>query len=211
VTQAAIAAQGDARCPDFNGGGPDNAFAGVGLIVNPTIVTAIEMQMMNLLPVTIGLLPGEVAASFSLVLFDGAPEGAAYRVSAEALDATGEPVNELPATLVNGEMSAGPASFSVSIPINNIPTHFRLTNAQTRGRPTVDAAGGLSVTGGVISGQLSQPDLDAAFSVLPPEQAALIPVAIQPDLDTNGDGTAESYSICLTFEATPATVLGYPR
>jgi hypothetical protein len=46
--------------------------------------------------------------------------------------------------------------------------------------------------------------------VVPPEFVGLIPIFLQPDLDLNGDGRADGYSLCLTFEATPATVIGYP-
>ena len=44
----------------------------------------------------------------------------------------------------------------------------------------------------------------------PPDIRGLVPIFLQPDIDTNGDNIGDSYSLCLSFSSVPATLAGFP-
>ncbi|MCK6569940.1 hypothetical protein L6V77_02395 [Myxococcota bacterium] len=212
ITTAAIANQGDRSCPDFNGGGPDNAFAGLGAFVNGQLQTSINEQSLNLLPVSIGLPAGAMDGQFAIAVLTGSdqPDGS-YIVSDAALDANGDPLILFnPAEADAGRLQAGPGNFTLQLPVQGVEVELNLTSASITGGIAVDANAGLTISTGTIAGQITQEDLDAALVVVPAEFQGLIPIFLQPDLDLDGNGTNDGYSLCLTFEATPATVIGYP-
>jgi hypothetical protein len=212
ITTAAIANQGEASCPDFNGGGPDNAFAGLGAFVNGQLQSSIDEQSLNLLPVSIGLPVGAQDGQFAIAVLTGSdqPDGS-YQVSEAALDADGNPLILFnPANADAGRLQAGPGNFTLQLPVQGVEVELNLTRASITGGIAVDANEGLTISTGTIAGQITQEDLDAALVVVPPEFVGLIPIFLQPDLDLDGNGTNDGYSLCLTFEATPATVIGYP-
>ena len=212
IITAAIANAGDASCPDFNGGGPDNAFAGLGALANGQLQTAIDDRSLNLLPVSIGLPAGAADGQFAIAVLTGSDNAAgSYDVSDSAVDANGDPLILFnPANANAGALQAGPGNFILDLPVQGVAVTLHLTQASITGRISVDNNAGLSISTGTIAGQITQEDLDAALVVVPPEFVGLIPIFLQPDLDTNGDGTIDGYSLCLTFEATPAVVNGFP-
>ncbi len=212
IVTAAIANAGEATCPDYTGDNrPDNAFAGIGPIANGQLQTAVDDGSLNLLPVSIGLPAGATDGRFAIAVLTGSANGNAYDVSPNALDADGNPLILFnPADANGGQLQAGPGNFVLTLPVQGVEVILQLTEASITGTIAVDGNAGLTIGNGTIAGQISQADLDAALVVVPPDIAGLIPFFLQPDLDTNGDNAPDAYSLCLTFESTPAVVNGFP-
>ena len=106
-------------------------------------------------------------------------------------------------------MRAGPGNFRLAVPVQGENLDLSVTNTQIDATMGI-GANGLTLTGGTISGQISQADLDAALVVIPAEFRGLVPLLLQPDIDSDGNGSRDSYSVCLDFSSAPTTMSGYP-
>jgi hypothetical protein len=141
---------------------------------------------------------------------DAGADANTYVVDDSSLDENGNPLVVFRgASAAGGRLQAGPGNFQFALPVQDMDLVLNLTNAAITGALAVNDAG-LTIDGGVISGQISQADLDAALVVVPEDLRGLIPIFLQADIDSDGNGSNDSYSLCLTFEADPATLQGYP-
>ncbi|MCB9536729.1 MAG: hypothetical protein H6704_10805 [Myxococcales bacterium] len=212
IGMASIAGGADNRCQDLSGDGrPNNAFAGIGGLANGELQTALDEGQLNLMPVSIGLAAPGANGRFDLAVLTGDEDGAGgFVVDPDSLDAQGQPLILFRgATAANGTLQAGPGDFALQLPVQGQELNLQLTSTAITGTISV-TPDGLRITGGIISGQISQADLDAALVVVPPDLVGLVPIFLQPDIDSDGVGGNDSYSLCLTFEADPAPLAGFP-
>ncbi len=212
ILHAAIAAPGEAGCADHSGDGrPDNSFSGLAALANDQLQASIDGGSLNLLPVSIGLPAGATDGDLAVAVLTGDLQGNAYQVNPAALDANGNPLIVFnPARVVAGQLHAGPGNFVLALPVQGQNIVLQLSDASIDGALGIDQNQGLSIGNGFISGVITQPDLDAALSVVDPGIAALVPFVLHPDIDTDGDRSLDAYSLCLTFDAAAATVNGFP-
>ena len=134
-----------------------------------------------------------------------------YVVDPDALTPEGEPRIILSnAVSVDGALQAGPGDFSFELPLGGEPAVVTLEDTVLTGDLSLDGEGGLDVQGGYISGVLSEETFNAILDVVPAEFRDLAAGLIQPDVDTNNDGAADAYSMCLSYTAAAAILQGYP-
>ncbi len=213
VDTAAIAGGNEAACPDLTGDGqPDNSFSGIAFLANAQLQTAIDEGSLSLLPVTEGLAPLATEGQFTLSLLTGQAGGAGYIVEPDSLNPDGTALIRFEgAEAIGGRLRAGPGNLVLALPVMGNALMLQLTNASINGAQiAADANRGLTIGQGVISGQLSQADLNTAIQILPADVRGLVPIVLRADIDSDGDNRADSYSLCLTFEAGPTIVDGFP-
>jgi len=214
ISVAEIADARDPACADHDGDGdPDNGFGALGGLANGQLQDALDSGALTLLPTAIGLPAGRADGQFAVAVLTGDSDGqGGYTVAPEALDANGEPLILFnPAQRQALRLVAGPSDFLLSLPVQGVQLDLRLTDTQlTASRIQSPGGTDLEVDDGVLSGVLTQADLNQALQVLPPAIVGLVPLLLQPDVDLDRDGRADAYSLCLTFTAVPAQVSGYP-
>jgi hypothetical protein len=213
IIEAAIGGRREMACRDLDGDGDaDNSFSGLGALANGQLQDAIDSGALTLLPTAIGLPAGNADGQFAIAVLTGNADGGGFVVDPASLDENGEPrILFNPAFRRAMRLQAGPGDFLLSLPVQGLNLDLRLTQTSiVASRIESPAGGGIDVDDGVISGLLTQEDLDAALVVVPPDIAGLVPILLQPDIDTDGNGRADAYSLCLTFTATATQAQGYP-
>ncbi len=214
VDTQGIAAAGDAGCEDFNDDGrPDNSFAGVADFANAPMQTEIDEGRLNTVVAALGLAEPGDRGPFGLALMNAsAGDGPrTYVVDADALDEDGEPLALLPAhAAADGTFRAGPGRFDAGLPAAGVTLALPLRSAVASGRIELDGFGGMQIANGRLAGWVTREDLEAAMLAIPPELRGLLGLFLQPDIDTDADGTPDAYSLCYVLAAGPARVLGYP-
>jgi hypothetical protein len=213
IIEAAIGGRREMACRDLDGdGNADNSFEGLGALANGQLQDAIDSGALSLLPTAIGLPAGNADGQFAIAVLTGEADGAGFIVDPASLDENGEPrILFNPAFRREMRLEAGPGDFLLSLPVQGLNLDLRLTQTSiTASRIESPAGGGIDLDDGVISGILTQDDLDAALVVVPPDIAGLVPFLLQADIDTDGNGRADAYSLCLTFTATATQAQGFP-
>lgn len=140
------------------------------------------------------------------------------------------------ASITDGVLAAGPSEFRLSIPVmEGLVIDATLIQAQLKGTiANGDTTDGFEITGGVLSGVLTKEELENALNALQatcdaapapkPDYCGYLSVARSAmallfDLHQNGDGTfspkskelpGDAASVCLTFGASKAKVIGFP-
>ena len=216
VDRLELAPPGDMHCRDLNGDDvPDNAFGDplVRALANPEMARYIAAGQLSLLPVSEGLEAPIDGLVFELGVVLGPPSGlpASYTLDPASVDAVGLPLMRFPGARVDaGAVQAGPGDFILAFPLPNAePLPLRASDTLVVARLTL-APAGLRFQDGWLSGVVTQEDFDLAVVVLNEDFQNLVRTVIKPDVDLDGDGSREAYSVCIGFDATPATVLGYP-
>ncbi|MFN3197535.1 MAG: hypothetical protein ACE366_03790 [Bradymonadia bacterium] len=214
INSLAIADGFDMNCRDLNGdGSPNNSFALGALLANGSLADAINNEEFNLVISALGLESVAGMNTFDVALMTAEPSLEAfdtYIVDPDALNENGEPrVLLRDATVNDGDFTAGPGDFTFDLPLGGAPVQVTLGDTLLSGTMSLPD-GGLQLQGGYISGLLSQAAFDAIIAVVDEEFRDLAAGLLQPDVDTNNDGTADAYSMCLSFTTAPATLQGYP-
>ncbi len=200
----------EAPCRDLDGDGvPDNAFAGLAALVHGLLAQSIAEGSLTLLPSVEGLPPGVEDGRFDLSLLRGRRQGLGrVQITPDSFDANGVPLMLFPnALLVAGALTAGPGDFQLGLPVpGGQPGELRVADAVITGQLRFDD-GGLSITDGTVSGVVSEADLMAGLVAIPPALAPLVLNLLVADIDQDGDGIADAYSTCLTWDAGPIQVV----
>jgi hypothetical protein len=139
------------------------------------------------------------------------------------------------AKIVDGMLSAGPSNFRLSIPLDEtLVLDVTLVEAQIKAEITEGGVDGVAATGGVLSGILTKAELEAVLGALEAEcdaapagekpdfcdylSIAKTAMALLFDLHQQEDGTyipksaqapGNAASVCMTFDLTKATVVGF--
>jgi hypothetical protein len=210
VSTLAIANGAAAGCRDFTGDDiPDNSFGAAGAFANGAIQDSIDSGDLNLLPTTFGLGEGDANAVFDLAVLFGRLQGAVgtYSIRADSYDENDEPRMSFPnAQLVEGAMQAGPGDFFLDVPVLGVQLMLDVNNALIAGELTLED-GELTIENGWITGVIPPDSFQAALGLLPPEIRGVVQGVLRPDVDTDDDGVADGYSVCLSYEAQPATLV----
>ena len=203
---------GGAGCRDFDGDGvADNALSLGAVIANPELSASVRSRMLNMIVLTIGLAAPADSGVFDLGLVIGLPAvGGSYDLDPTSVDDDGLPNVLMPeAEAVDGAMSAGPGDFVFDIPFNGVQVPLRITNAQLTGTLAVVDAG-VDIDAGWVTGVVSEADFVPLLALVPPEFAPIIDMLLNTDIDLDGDGANDAYSVCMRFTAAPVTLEGYP-
>ncbi len=140
------------------------------------------------------------------------------------------------ASIIAGVLYAGPAQFQLTVPIEtDLSIDVPILQAKLKGTIQPGAtADGFALEGGVLSGVITKAALDTAYAKAQAYCDAS-PAASKPtwcvtvssvpiaftwfDLHQNGDGTfsaktkdlpGDAMSVCMTFTAAPARIVGFP-
>ena len=208
----AIAEFGQGECRDMNGDGqPDNALALVGGLVNAELATAIRDGFIVMFAAAIGLAPPGENGVFDLALLLATrmdPEG--YTLNLDSLDENGEPQIFFPGAVADeGDLQAGPGDFLFIAPIPNVgPVNIGIENTLITGTIAV-SADGVDIQDGWLTGAVSDANLRAAL-IGAPDLLPIVDAVLVEDVDLNGDGELDAYSVCGTFTVIAEALDGYP-
>ena len=212
ATQLQIVSASDTlgTCPDQNGDGVgDNAFGQISGIANPATADYIDRFNMNIL---IGAYQFDLArpeSRFNLSVLLGTyyrnsapPE---FLIQSSNFDVTGRPNMRFPfAQIQERQLEGGPGTFVFNAPFRNgdgelIIIEVPIEGAYIRGQFALDPEDPtqFSLTSGLVSGYINKTSLQESFVLLDPPIVRVIESLITPDLDLNGDGDPDYYSICL--------------
>ncbi len=216
IDRLELASKNDPHCRDVTGDGvPDNAFGDplVLALANPEMARYIQTGSLSMLPVALGLAPPIEDVRFDLGVVLGRLTNAptVWDLLPESVDDDGQPLMLFPNAIVRDEvLTAGPGDFILGFPIvGQPPLPLRASDTQITAGFALEA-GGLRVVDGWLSGVVTQEDFDAALVLLDEAFRDLVRDFIVPDVDLDGDGVPEAYSACISFDASPATVQGFP-
>jgi hypothetical protein len=209
-----IAEANAAGCRDIDDDGQiDNVFGNALLrgTANGPIADGVRTGQINLLPLALGLRPGDRNGRFELAIVVGIPRaGNRYGLADGSLDEDGTPVMLFGgANLMDGAYSAGPGDFLLDLPLNGQAIQILMQRAMITGELVV-AADGLTLLESFISGVITEEALMAGLLAIPANLRDLVALVLRPDLDMDGDGADESYSACIRLTALPTTLEGFP-
>lgn len=212
VRLAIVAASDTAgTCPDQNGDGiGDNAFGQISGIANPATEDYLDSFNMNILigAYQFDLTRPQNRFNLSVLL------GTYYRNSNPPRflirqtnydQVTGRPNMRFPfAQIQDGVLEGGPGTFVFNAPFVNsdgerILIEVPIEGAYIRGDFALNPNDPtqFSLTNGLVSGHINKTNLQESFVLLDPPIVRVIESLITPDLDLNGDGEPDYYSICL--------------
>jgi len=212
ISRASISDANGAGCRDFNGDDrPDNALALAAGLANDQLQQAINTFEINLVFLTIGLVAPTDTGVFDLgMVVAERRAGVEFDLDPVSVNDEGQPrVLLAGANADEGALTAGPGDFAFVVPFNNVNLDLRISQALLTGDLDVQAPG-VTIEDGWITGVVLEDDLQALVALLPPDIQPLVAVILTPDVDSDADGEADAYSICLTFEVTPVTLHGFP-
>ena len=203
-----------AGCRDFDGdGAPDNALSLAALVANPELTTALNTNQLNLVVLTIGLVAPADSGAFDLGMVIATPtlgRRGEYDLDPMSLDELGLPSVLMPDAMADdGAMLAGPGDFNFDIPFNGVNVPLRVTNAQLTGTLAVVEAG-VDIDDGWVTGVVRDEDLRPLLALVPPEFAPIVMMLLNADIDTDDDGVADAYSVCMAYTTLPIELNGYP-
>jgi hypothetical protein len=198
-------------CPDQNGDGiGDNAFGQISGIANPAVQDYIRTFNMNIL---IGAYQFDLAQPnnrFNLSVLLGTyyrnSRPPRFQIRQTNYDqTTGRPNMRFPfAQVRDGTLEGGPGTFVFNAPFNNsdgepILVEVPIEGAYIRGdfAHNSDDPSLFSLNNGLVSGHINKTTLQESFVLLDPPIVRVIESLITPDLDLNGDGEPDYYSICI--------------
>lgn len=191
--------------------GIDNGFAGVSILANQFITDALGSGELVVVLVAPGDSEGRAKG---LQLLEAEAKGDAFAPLPSTLGVDGEPVSLVPDLVIDcdGNLRAGPGgTFVFPLPVVGVLLHVKVEDVSVTGTLGKDS---LSL---VLGGVLPIATLDAAIDGIPAENLggqtheqvkAMLGGLYIADLDTDGDGKAESMSIGLVFQASTATLAG---
>ena len=232
-----------ASCFDYTGDGlGDNGFKAVAGQVNGPLADWIANGSLSILFELAKVTDFTDTASFQLNILQGTSTSTPPATSGdfdvqEASYVTDncQPVYSFAgASITGGVLATGPRQFQLSIPIQtDLVIDATLIQVQVKGTITNGAdADGFEMTDGVLSGVLTQQQIDTAIAKLQASCDAA-PAAAKPsfcaylkaqpdfswyDLHQNGDGTfsaktkdlpGDALSVCLAFTLSKAKVVGF--
>jgi len=216
-------------CPDNNGDGvPDNALNLIGAIANEGLGDAVANRGLNLFLSAAGLQPPGEVGIFDLAVLTASVDGGNFSLDESALDEQGRPAILFPRARVRDhELRTEPGVFALDVPVvAGVELRLAFSNAEIRGRVSVDDADGFTLEDGVLWGAVTEVDLQAALDGLeagcdaqdpPPafcgplrQFRPILPNLLNLDQDLDGDGESESYSACLLIGAEPAVLNDWP-
>ena len=197
--------EAQARCPDVTGDGiGDNAFAIISGIVNPSIVEYIRTNEMNILLSAQGFDQSrpELRFNFSVLLSRYLRPPPRYLIRANNFDDNGNPKMLFPYsrfdTDISGRVSGGPGSFEFSVPFMGTDVIVPITNAYIEGRFTSGTSSDrFNLSDGLVSGVIDKRALQDSLVLLDPPIVQVINTLLNADVDTDGDGEGDRYSICM--------------
>ena len=209
--------------------GIDNAGAALGALMNDGLDGAVTSGEVAYLVEAVWEA-GPPDGPFELNLYAGAPTvdgctpasgGCAYEVWPGMIDAdTCVPLTHFDnATWKDGVLTAGGPTFSFPLSLPILPganLDVSIEAAQIVGKLATDPTGAPVSFDGVIGGAVRQDVLEAAIYQIPPDALILPPdqlVGLMKglltlDIDTDGDGVADAYSVGFKATAKPTTVVG---
>ncbi len=194
--------------------GIDNAFAGIGGVANPELASAIVAGEMNLL---LGIAMDD-GITCPLLLYSRFGDGSEAPYQVDCLDndaaclAAGAYFAD--ACLADGDQTlsaggTGLASFPIIIPLFGVEITVPVRHARLEGAVETGESGWISFDG-VMGGMILRDELLTALENLPPmgdiDPGEMISLLIEPDMDSNGDGTADAYSVGVTVKAEAVSV-----
>ena len=200
--------------------GVDNALAPLGQLANATLALALTEQDLNIL---FGAEPvAPASCPFVLYTRSGrapAAEGGSYAVL-PATDGASCPPGAVftdaclsDATITAG--FAGDAVFTLFLPLFDVVLEIPIREARLHGTVTKTGGDALASFAGIVAGVVLPAELDAAIDQIPTEALpggldpkVLVHSMVTNDIDTDGDGTADAFSVGLQIEATPVSVSG---
>lgn len=218
VDTAMVPADG-ALCPDFSGDSiGDNGLAASAVALNDILG---DMSALGAYIIFEFAAAGDLTDvdPFTLNGLVGEMDGADYKLDPLSYDPdTCDPLIQIAtAKIAGGALEAGPADFTLVVPVQGETVQFALTTGSVTG--TVGA--GPAITDGIIAGVLSKADAEAVVAQLKAICAAngaiswctYVPVldAALPlvfDLDTDDDQVPDAVSLCLQFTASAGTITG---
>jgi hypothetical protein len=207
--------------------GIDNTLSAVASFANNPLADAVAKGSVTLLLEHDGLSTDGTAYTLNFYTgklaqdgCDSLSQSCAYTVSAGAFDEECNALIGFDGAKIAGSVltAGGPStSFPFSLPISGLDLTITINKAKLKADVTVNE-GLVTSMKGVIAGAVSKAELKAAISALPPEQfpagfsketiLGFVDVLVQNDIDVDGDGTKESASIGIPFEAIPGTITG---
>ena len=209
ISALAVANGAPPSCRDFTGDDiPDNSFSPAGPFANGSIQDSINNGDLNLLPTTFGL-NGADDAAFDLAVLFGRPQGplGTYSVRADSFDEAGDPrIFFMNAQLMGGAMAAGPGNFFFDLPVLGAELMLDVNDALITGDLAL-MNDDLTIANGWITGVIPEDSFNSAVMLLDPAIQGVVAGVIRPDVDTDGDGEPDSYSVCLMYTTSPAIIV----
>ena len=212
VTQMSILAIADSRttCPDQNGDQlGDNAFAVISGIANPSMQNYIDIREMNILLGAYNFDLAQEQVRFNLAVLLGRfiydrsnpnrPDH--FYLLPSNYDEENLPVMRFPFTQINQDsfLEGGPGGFIFTAPFNGMVIEVPIENAYIKGNFAVnEEQTAFSLTQGLVSGRIDKNALNTSLILLDEDIVRSIQTLLTADIDTDGDGVGDKYSVCLS-------------
>ena len=195
-------------CPDLNGDElGDNAFGSISGIANVSIANYIETHEMNIILSAQGyeLSNANVRFNLSVLLGRWIRGTNDYTSLANNYNEAGDPVMRFPFSRLDGArqdggfLEGGPGQFIFTAGAGDQLLEIPIEDAYIKGQFTVDAEdpSKFSLTQGLVSGRIDKVALNESLVLIDPPIAAVIERQLVADIDLNGDGITDNYSVCL--------------
>jgi len=214
------------KCFDYTGDGKgDNSFSLLATYINPLISTGGSSGTLGTLFEFSGVKDFANTASFPLNGLKGLPTGSGngYELDPSSYDGACHPLIQFKAAKIAGKaLVAGPSPFIFQFPLQGGSLVFAMEQSRIKATITSGGAGGVTATGGVLGGVVTQEAMDQTLAIAAaacsgsnaPSYCDYLGMlqGILPNLmdaDLNKDGTPDAYSICLFLTLSPAKVTGY--
>lgn len=198
-----------ATCPDQNGDGiGDNSFAVISGIANPSMQNYIDINEMNILIGAYNFNENQPEARFSLAVLLGRflydrtqpnriPE---YYILPSNYDELDLPIMRFPFTQVNQDsfLEGGPGDFVFTAPFNDMIIEVPIEDAYIKGNFSInEEKTKFSLTNGLVSGRIDKNALTTSLILLDADIIRSIESLLTADIDADGDGVGDKYSVCL--------------
>ena len=190
----------------------DSAFAVVSGVANPSMASYIASHEMNVLLAAQGFEPLNPSLRFNLSVLLGrwVFNTNTYSVSADQYEPTGEPRMRFPFSRLSGErpgggaLEGGPGRFTFTAPIGGGVVEVPVERAYIRGQVIFYTSelgvGTFQLRQGLVSGYISKDALNESLVIIDPPIARAIEALLQADVDSDGNGVLDAYSLCLALE-----------
>ena len=203
---------------DLNGDGrPDNALGIAGLFVNPQIAQSLGSQLLLIIGLEADDPENELPVRLNVFAdmdADNNPNnnlmpGAELDVDPASLDDDGAPrATTNAASITRGVVTAEPNEIELAIPVEG--DEFLMTLRKVQLEAEIDGDFD-ALEAGRLGGAVDEDELQAAMEVLPidPGMRGMIEGFLaSPDIDADGDGRNESFSVAMEFTAVHCTFAG---
>ena len=203
--------------------GVDNALAGLAFLANASIRAPVRAHELNLLLVS---EPPDAAEGCFVLLSRFAAATAAgesawtYAVDPGAAAAPcADGVAFLDACRDGASLTGGfgvEATFPLVIPLFGVPLQVPVHDARVVATVTTGAGGAWTGVDALVAGVVYKTEFDALLAQVPTDALPagtdlneMVYNQVTPDLDTDGDGTADAISVGLHVVGEPVTVTGF--